>query len=228
MQAYSLADSVKLAKLIHCSTMLTCNSRERFTLLHLMITSVSNLFISLTLRTSVTIHISRVISILTICATKTSCQSSFLAISALAIDILIGHHILVTEVEHQSRIKCHTTETCLEMEVRTCTTSSIATQSNRFTSTYVLILCHQLLRHVSIDSLQPICMTDNYIFAISLTLITNDTDLSRKSSANSIADINLHVKSFMLTSPARTKVRRDNAAWRRHAKVTQINAERVG
>ena len=113
------------------------------------------------------------------------------------------------------------------MEVRTRATTSVTTESDRLTSLNLLILFYQLLRHVSIGSLQTIVVADNYILTISSWLVFHDADLTTESSTDGVADINLDVKTFMLTSPTSSEVRGEYAAICWHMETSQIDTERI-
>ena len=116
------------------------------------------------------------------------------------------------EVEHQGRVQGYTAETGLEVEVRTCTASCITTQADWFTSLNILIFHNKVFRHVTVDGLQTVVVTDNDVFTIALRLVIHDTDLSAECSTDGITNVNLDVQSFVLTSPACTEIRGDDAA----------------
>ena len=64
------------------------------------------------------------------------------------------------------------------MEVRTCASTGISTESYHFAGSYVLILFYELCRKVTVDSLQSVVVTNNDVFAISASLISYDTYFS--------------------------------------------------
>ena len=113
------------------------------------------------------------------------------------------------------------------MQVRTRAASRVTTESDRITGANLLILCYQLLGHVTVDSLQSVIVTDHDILTIAASLIAYDTYLTAESSTDGITDIHLDVKTFVLASPTGTEVAGQHATGCRHAEVTQVNAERV-
>ena len=114
------------------------------------------------------------------------------------------------------------------MKVRTGTAARVATQTDRIASLDFLILGNQLLRHMSVVSLQTIVVADNHVFAVASWFVFHDTHLTAESSADGITDIYLDVDTFVLTSPAGTEVRGYHAAGGRHAETTQIDGCLIG
>ena len=104
--------------------------------------------------------------------------------------ISIGNDILFWKVKHINRINCNSQEAGFEMKMRTCRTSGVTTQPDRFTSFYQLIFFNQLLRQVSIYSFQSIIVTNDYIFTVPSAFIFHNTYLTIKSRNNRITDIN--------------------------------------
>ena len=76
---------------------------------------------------------------------------------------------------------------------------------------------------MTVDGLQAVVVADDNIFTVATTLVAYDAYLTRESGADGVADINLDVKSLMLTSPARTELRVNLAARSGHAETTEVN-----
>ena len=57
---------------------------------------------------------------------------------------------------------------------------------------------------MTIQSLQSIGVTDDNIAAIALTLVSHDSNLTAKSSTNSIANIYLYISTVMITTESLT------------------------
>ena len=122
----------------------------------------------------------------------------------------------------------YTTETGLEVQVRTGATTRVTTQANNVTSSYNLVFANQLSRHMTIDGLQTVVVADNNILTIAARLIAYDTYLSAECCTDSVTNIYLDVKTLVLTSPTCAEVRCNYAAGSRHVETTKVNAEFIG
>ena len=71
-------------------------------------------------------------------------------------------------------------------------------------------------------------MTNHYIFAIASGFVTYDAYLTRECGTNGVTNINLHVDTLVLASPACTKIRGYQTISGRHTEVLQRNAEGIG
>ena len=78
-------------------------------------------------------------------ATQTVGNDRLLLVCVAIEHIIITYNILVLEVEHQCGIQGHTTEASLEVEVRTCASSGVATKTNGLSCLYNLVLSHEML-----------------------------------------------------------------------------------
>ena len=114
------------------------------------------------------------------------------------------------------------------MKMRTGRTSRITTQTYHFTGFHQLIFFYQLLGQVSVNSLQTIVVTNNDILAITSTLIFHDTYLTIKGSHDSIADINLQVKTVVHSSPTGTERRSYLCTRSRHMESGQVDCISFG
>ena len=109
--------------------------------------------------------------------------------------------------------------------MRASASACVSSQSYRVAGLYELVFVNQLFRHVAVDSLETVSVTDDDIFSISFTVISYHTHLSAECSPDSIADINLYVDSFMLTSPATSEVGSHYPIGRWHTEISQVNTE---
>ena len=141
--------------------------------------------------------------------------------------VVVVNNVLIAEVEHQGRIQGYATEACLEMQVRTRATASVATQSDRIAGTYLLIFCDELLRHVTIDGLKTVVVADDHVLTITTTFIANNANLTREGCADRVTNIDLDVDTLVLASPACTEVRGHQTIIGRHAEILQRNTERI-
>ena len=65
-------------------------------------------------------------------STKACCFNRLFVVGVHIIYIVIARDILISEVEHQCRIERHATQSCLEVQVRTCASSCVSAQTNHF------------------------------------------------------------------------------------------------
>ena len=108
-----------------------------------------------------------------------SCSSCRLAVIRRAVEsIIIARYVLLTEIEHKSGIESHAAKTCLEVKVRTRASSSVTTETDNITGANLLILIYELLREVSVDSLQTVVMSDDDILTVSSALVSYNSDFS--------------------------------------------------
>ena len=182
-----------------------------------------------------TLHIvSDVVRVVVVCGSQIvvlaalTCGSQRLpVVRLLAEEVCVASHVLVAEVEHQCRVESHSAETGLEVQVRTGASSGVAAQSDRVSGTYLLVFCHEMLRHVSVDGLQTVVVAYHNVVAVSVCLISHDAHLSVECRTDGVADIYLDVETLVHASPTASEVGSDDSAGCRHAEVFQVYAERV-
>ena len=170
-----LSVTVEAANLFYAYATLLCDAHERLARLNLVV----KLFARRAGRISA--HFATVnllLGVTTVANLATGSVSfSVLALVTVALEIVeIACNILVAEIEEQGWVQCHTTETGLEMEVRTGASSCITTQAYHFSSSYFLILGNELLREVTIDGLQTIVVTNHDVLTVTTTFISYDAN----------------------------------------------------
>ena len=161
--------------------------------------------------------------------TAQTCSVHRLVVVCLFVEcVVVARYVLSTEVEHKCRVECYATEACLEVEVRTCASSGVTTESDHFARAYFLVFLYELLREVTVDCLQTVVMAYHDILAVAATLVAHDAHLAREGCAYGVADVHLDVETFVLASPTRTEVAGDDAACGRHREVTKVDIECFG
>ena len=149
------------------------------------------------------------------------CRLGSIALAMVCIEIAC--HVLIAEVEHQGGIQGNATETCLKVQMGTRTAARVATQSDGLSGTYLLILTDELFRHVGIVGLQSIVVANHHVLAVAARFILHDAHLAAESSPNGIANIDLDIKTLVLTSPASTEIGSDHTTGRGHVEAAQVD-----
>ena len=172
-----LSVTVEAANLLYAYATLLCDARECLARLNLVV----KLFARRT--GSISAHFATVYLLLGVTAVANlatgSVSLSILALVTVTLEIVeIASDVLVAEIEEQGRVQCHTTETGLEMEVRTGASTCITTQANHFSSSYFLILGNELLREVTVDGLQTIVVTNYDELSVTTSVISYDANLA--------------------------------------------------
>ena len=111
------------------------------------------------------------------------------------------------------------------MQMRTCRTTGITTQTDYIAGTDKLVFGNELLGQVAVNSLKAVIMTDHDVFAItSTTLVLYDAHLAVESGTNGITHVYLDIQAVMSTSPARaiTKGVIYLGTWGRHAETCKV------
>lgn len=172
-----LSVTVEAANLFYAYTTLLCDAHERLARLNLVV----KLFARRAGRISAHFATVNLLSGVTAVANLAtgSVSLSILVLVTVTLEIVeIASDILVAEIEEQGWVQCHTTETGLEMEMRTGASTCIATQANHFSSSYFLILGNELRREVTVDGLQTIVVTNYDELSVTTSVISYDANLA--------------------------------------------------
>ena len=172
-----LSVTVEAANLFYAYATLLCDAHERLARLNLVV----KLFSRRTGRISAYFATVNLLSGVTTVANLAtgSVSLSILALVTVTLEIVeIASDVLVAEIEEQGWVQCHTTETGLEMEVRTGASTCVTTQANHFSSFYFLILGNELRREVTIDGLQTIVVTNYDELSVTTSVISYDANLA--------------------------------------------------
>ena len=172
-----LSVTVEAANLFYAYTTLLCDAHERLARFNLVV----KLFARRAGRISAhfaTVYLLLGVTTVTNLATG-SVSLSILALVTVTLEIVeIACNILVAEIEEQGWVQCYTTETGLEMEVRTGASTCVTTQANHFSSSYFLVLGNELRREVTVDGLQTIVVTNYDELSVTTSVISYDANFA--------------------------------------------------
>ena len=88
-----------------------------------------------------------------------------------------------------------------EVEMRTCRTSSTASQSYQLTCGYLLIYLNQRFGQVCIKRLQAVVVAYYYIMTVSACFVFDDTNRACKRRDNRVADLQPNIRAVVIASP---------------------------
>ena len=146
-QTLGLADAVGSAEGIHGGVALAGDRLEGLTLLHLVV--ARSLCIGSLGGCNSEVGILIVTADTTLAAAIDATQTGSLCrlggITVATEVVEVACYVLIVEVEHQGRVQGYATETGLEVQVRTCATACVTTETDRITSLHFLILYNQML-----------------------------------------------------------------------------------
>ena len=147
-QTLGLTDAIGSAEGIHGGVALAGDRLEGLTLLYLVVARCLRIGSLGGCNSEVGIFIITTDTALAAGTTNTTQAGGLCRLCCITVTteiVEVACYVLIMEVEHQGRVQGYATETGLEMQVRTCATTCVTTETDRITSLHFLILNNQML-----------------------------------------------------------------------------------